>query len=135
MYYSQNTSLISDYDYDQLYKQLLEYETQNPSEIVDYSPSLKVGAAVDTTFASVTHRNPLLSLENTYNIEELNDFEKAIKSALGASNAHEYDGYVLEPKIDGLSISAKYTQGKLVQALTRGRWSDWRGYRQMQGLD
>lgn len=118
-YYVENESLISDFEYDMLYNQLLEFEKKHPDQIVPYSPSLKVGARVDTTFAEVVHEKKMLSLENTYNIDELYDFNRSIMEELHLS-IEDFDGYVLEPKIDGLSISVRYEKGKFVQALTRG---------------
>lgn len=118
-YYVENESLISDFEYDELYRSLLQFEKKNPNLVVPHSPSFKVGAAVDTTFESVIHEKRMLSLENTYNIDELYDFNRLIIEGLHLP-IEGFDGYVLEPKIDGLSISVKYEQGKFVQALTRG---------------
>lgn len=118
-YYVENRSLISDFEYDELYRNLLEFERANPNLVVSYSPSLRVGAPVDTTFAGVVHEKRMLSLENTYNIDELYDFNQSIMGELHLS-MEGFDGYVLEPKIDGLSISVRYEEGKFVQALTRG---------------
>lgn len=119
-YYVHNESPVDDFEYDELYKQLLKYEEEHPDQILEYSPSAKVGAKIDTKFDSVAHAKRLLSLENTYNIDELDDFNKSILSQLGLKSTSEFDGYALEPKIDGLSISVRYEKGKFVQALTRG---------------
>ena len=116
-YYVLNDPKISDYDYDQLYNSLVKLEEENPELVTDDSPTRRVGSDLTKEFKSVQHSRAMLSLSNTYNEAELYDFEKRLKNILGADSQIEY---VAELKIDGVSISLKYTNGKLSLAATRG---------------
>ncbi len=116
-YYVLNDPKISDYEYDQLYNNLVKLEEENPKLITDDSPTQRVGSDLTKEFKSVQHSRPMLSLSNTYNEDELKDFEKRLKNILGDDAQIEY---VAELKIDGVSISLKYVKGKLAQAATRG---------------
>jgi DNA ligase (NAD+) len=115
-YYVVNAPLISDYEYDQLYQVLLKIETANPDSITPDSPSQRVGNSLNSNFETVPHLVPMLSLENSYNAADLNDFDRKAKetAALDAIT------YCVEPKFDGASISLIYENDLLVRACTRG---------------
>lgn len=106
---------ISDYDFDQLMQELLALEAKHPEWVVEDSPSKRVGGQTLTQFEQVAHQVKLLSLENTYDLDDLVAFEKRI-----ATEADLRDGFVLEYKIDGLSVALTYENGLLTQAATRG---------------
>ncbi len=114
-YYVLDNPSIHDTDYDELYKILLDYEKANPNEVVDYSPSYRVGGDILDGFEKYEHEFPLLSLENTYNEEEIIEYYRKYKKE-DANNM----GYTLEYKIDGLSVAIKYEKGILKSAATRG---------------
>jgi DNA ligase (NAD+) len=115
-YYVVNEPLISDYEYDQLYQALLSIETADPSLITPDSPSQRVGNSLNSNFETVPHLVPMLSLENSYNAEDLNDFDR--KASEGAML--QAITYCVEPKFDGASISLVYENDLLVRACTRG---------------
>jgi DNA ligase (NAD+) len=115
-YYVDNDPQISDYEFDQLVKELEALEQAYPDLITSESPTQRVGEKPVEAFPTVTHRLPLLSLDNCYTVEELREFEERIKKLL----PEEKIGYVAELKIDGLSISIHYRDGKYAQAVTRG---------------
>ena len=108
---------ISDQEYDTLMKELEKLEAENPDLITPDSPTQRVGMDLTREFKPVTHLVPMLSLANTYNEEELFDFDRRVKDALPSGETVEY---VVEPKIDGASVSLHYTDGYLVTAATRG---------------
>lgn len=111
LYYVKNQPEISDQEFDFLYQELLELEKKHPELKDPYSPTLYVGSDLSNEFQKVTHRIPVLSLENTYNQKELEDWiSKTDPNAL----------YSLEWKIDGASIVLYYEKGILVQGVTRG---------------
>lgn len=114
-YYIDSNSLISDFEYDQLFNRLLEIEKEYPELITIDSPSQRVGAPI-SKFNSVQHKIPMLSLMNTYNFNELYDFDKRVSNGL---NNKTYS-YCSELKIDGVSISIIYENGYFKQAVTRG---------------
>lgn len=114
-YYVLANSVISDYDFDQKLKELEALELAYPQYRDDNSPTLKVGGDITSKFKTVRHKWPMLSLSNTYNEQELVDFDERIRKSIG----HPVQ-YVCELKFDGLSISLTYEQGKLTQAVTRG---------------
>ena len=115
-YYVTAEPLISDYEYDILYQQLLALESAAPSLITKDSPSQRVGSSLNKTFETVPHLVPMLSLENSYNAEDLIDFDR--KAREGAELASIT--YCVEPKFDGASISLIYENDLLVRACTRG---------------
>ena len=115
-YYVSANPLISDYEYDNLYQQLLQLEAANPALISADSPSQRVGNSLNQQFETVPHLVPMLSLENSYNAEDLNDFDRKAKE--GAQL--EQITYCVEPKFDGASISLVYENDILVRACTRG---------------
>ena len=116
-YYVLDDPLISDGEYDRLFRELLELEEAYPELVSPDSPSLRVGGAVLESFASVEHRLPMLSLENVVSEGELAGFAERIKRFLGEDLVLSY---VAEPKLDGLAVELVYENGILVQGATRG---------------
>ncbi len=123
-YYEKNESLISDVEYDMLLKKLEKLEKENPEYKVINSPTSIVGGGIkDSKFGKVTHKKSMLSLANTYNLGDLEDFDGRVKRILSKENEEKEDigiDYVLELKLDGISISIHYEDGRLIQAVTRG---------------
>jgi DNA ligase (NAD+) len=116
-YYVLADPVISDYEYDHLMKELEKLEAEFPQFFSANSPTQRVGKDLTKEFQPVTHRFPMLSLANTYDESELLDFDRRVKEVLGNDVAPEY---VLEYKIDGVSISLRYEDGELITAATRG---------------
>ena len=116
-YYVDAISEITDYDYDQLLKRLENLELENPNYFDENSPTQRVGGEVLPGFTTKKHSVPMLSLGNTYNAQELVDFDQRIKRFL---NSEKEVTYCVEPKIDGVGISLRYEDGQLIHALTRG---------------
>lgn len=116
-YYVLAEPTISDYEYDQLVKKLEQYEKEYPGFITPDSPTQRVGKDLTKEFNPVTHKIPMLSLANTYNQQELYDFDRRVKDALPQNEKVEY---IVEFKIDGASVSLNYVDGKLKTAATRG---------------
>ena len=118
-YYTNNESLISDVEFDKLLAELKELEEKYPKYREENSPTEVVGATSlkETKFQKVTHKKPMLSLSNSYNEGDIADFIERIKKLL--SEKQEIN-YALELKLDGLSLSIQYENGKLVRAVTRG---------------
>ena len=108
---------ITDEEYDSLYKELEKFENSNPHLITPDSPTQRVGKDLTKEFATVKHRFPMLSLANTYEESELLDFDRRVRDGLPAGEDVEY---VVEFKIDGVSINLNYLKGKLNTATTRG---------------
>ncbi len=108
---------ISDENYDKLVKELEKLEQENPELITPDSPTQRVGKDLTKEFKPVEHKVPMLSLANTYNEEELYDFDRRVRETLPKDEKIEY---VVEFKIDGVSVSLHYSQGFLVTAATRG---------------
>ena len=115
-YYVLDAPEISDYQYDQLMRELLEIEAQYPQLLTADSPSQRVGGAPLKEFASYTHRNSLLSLMNAYGTDDLREFHQRVCNDLGKDEIE----YVVEYKIDGLSIALYYENGVLQTGATRG---------------
>jgi len=115
-YYVDNDPQISDFEFDRLIKDLQNLERRFPDLITPESPTQRVGEKPVAAFPTVTHRLPMLSLDNCYSVEELREFEGRVRKLL----LDEKVEYVAELKIDGLSISILYRDGKYVRALTRG---------------
>jgi DNA ligase (NAD+) len=115
-YYVANEPFISDFEYDQLYQQLITIESANESLISKDSPSQRVGNSLNNSFETVAHLVPMLSLENSYNAEDLIDFDRKAKEGAGLDEIT----YCVEPKFDGASISLIYENNILVRACTRG---------------
>jgi len=128
LYYNEDKPLISDMEYDALMRELKQLEQEYPElmknkENGESSPTEKVGGTASEKFSKVRHQVPMLSLSNTYNISEIEDFDKRIKKIILSENVKDHSKeleYILELKLDGLSISLIYENGVLVQAVTRG---------------
>nr|WP_315047612.1 NAD-dependent DNA ligase LigA [uncultured Leptotrichia sp.] len=136
LYYNEDKPIISDMEYDKLIRELRDLEKSNPDLKVGYeienlkiddgsekaenenvSPTEKIGGIASEKFSKVRHRVPMLSLSNTYNISEIEDFDKRVKKIIDVKKKIDY---VLELKLDGLSISLIYENGVLKQGITRG---------------
>lgn len=115
-YYVASSPLISDYEYDLLYQQLLSLEAASPSLVTKDSPSQRVGNSLNKSFETVPHLVPMLSLENSYNAADLVDFDRKAKEGAGIQKIT----YCVEPKFDGASISLIYENDHLIRACTRG---------------
>ena len=113
-YYVENAPEISDFDFDAMMRELQELEREHPEYADPASPTLRVGSDLGAEFRTVRHRYPMLSLGNTYSLDELHEFLGRIEREAGATD------YVCELKFDGTAISLTYEYGRLVQALTRG---------------
>ena len=121
-YYVLDKPLISDFEFDKLLEELIQLERDFPEFLSPESPSQRVGGQVTKEFNSVKHRYPMLSLSNSYNEEDLIDFDRRAREGLGLTEGlfAEVLTYVCELKFDGLSISLRYADGRLQQAVTRG---------------
>lgn len=115
-YYVLSQPSISDVEYDRVMQQLIDLEQQHPDLITPDSPSQRVGGEPTKEFPTVTHEVPMLSLANTYSEEELIDFDRRVRSALGEQKYQ----FVAELKIDGVAISLVYRKGIFIQGATRG---------------
>lgn len=115
-YYIENQPEISDFEYDQLMKQLEKLETQFPNLITPDSPTQRVGGEPVKEFGSVTHRVPMMSLTNCYSPEEIREFDARVKKLLPEEKVE----YIVELKIDGVAVSLQYQAGKLFRGATRG---------------
>lgn len=116
LYYQESRIEISDYEFDQLLEELIQLEQKFPDLLQPDSPSQRVGGTITKEFQTVEHEYRMLSLGNTYTIEELKAFDERVIKGLGHKN---YD-YFCEMKFDGVAISLVYENGKLVRAVTRG---------------
>jgi DNA ligase (NAD+) len=116
LYYVQATPEISDAEYDALERRLAELEAAFPEFAAADSPTATVGADTDARFPSAPHSRPMLSLQNSYDLEEVGAFVDRITAAVDAPEIL----YTVEPKIDGVALAVRYRDGRLVAALTRG---------------
>jgi len=116
-YYVLDDPKIPDSEYDRLFRELQALEAEYPKLASDDSPTRRVGSAADTSFAEVIHRVPMLSLDNAFSEEELQEFDRRVRDRLGTDEPIEY---VCEPKLDGLAVSLHYENGLLTRAATRG---------------
>ena len=116
LYYEEAAPIISDREYDRLYKELVDLETQFPDLITPHSPTQRVGGKPLKAFEQVSHVIPMLSLDNTYSEEEVKNFHARIRRLL----PNEKIPVVIEPKVDGVAVSLIYENGRLRQAATRG---------------
>jgi DNA ligase (NAD+) len=115
-YYVTSEPLITDTEYDQLYKLLERSEAADPNLITPDSPTQRVGSSLNQNFVTVQHLVPMLSLDNSYNADDLNDFDRKARELSGLDTIE----YCIEPKFDGASISLIYENDRLVRAATRG---------------
>jgi len=115
-YYTLAQPDIDDYAYDMMMKELQQIEEEHPELKTPDSPTMRVGGTSSNEFPSVKHLFPMLSLANSYDEDDLNEFDKRIKNLLGNEKYH----YVCELKFDGLAVSLTYKDGLLVQGATRG---------------
>ena len=118
-YYVLNDPVVSDFEYDQLYKQLEALEARFPEFITPDSPTQRVSADLTEDFPSVEHLTPMLSLANSYNADDLLDFDEQIKK-FAQLEANDEVEYVVEPKFDGGTIALVYEDDRLIRAATRG---------------
>jgi DNA ligase (NAD+) len=116
-YYVIDKPEITDFEYDQLFQQLLEIEKQYPNWVTSKSPSQRITGQVLEAFEKVAHRKPMISLSNSYSVEDIFDFEQRLKKFLKTTETLEY---FCELKFDGLAIELVYENGQLVKAITRG---------------
>jgi DNA ligase (NAD+) len=115
-YYSRDAPLIPDAEYDQLLRELQSLEARYPELVTPDSPTQRVGAAPLKAFGEVHHEMRMLSLDNAFSDDELNDFDRRVCERLETDQVE----YAAEPKLDGLAISLLYQEGRLVRAATRG---------------
>ena len=116
LYYVLDDPEISDADFDKLMQQLKNLESEHPSLVTPDSPTQRVGGKPREGFVKVAHSSPMLSLDNTYNEEELRDWERRVHELTGRSDVD----YVCELKLDGMSLALTYEGGKLQRGVTRG---------------
>ena len=114
-YYVLDDPLISDYDFDMMLRELNDLEKSNPEFFDKNSPTQRVGGEVTKSFSTSIHETPMYSLDNSYSLEDLNDWEKRIKKII-----EEPIQYTCELKFDGVSINLLYRNGELLKAVTRG---------------
>lgn len=115
-YYIQSEPVLADFEYDTLFKKLQHIEEQYPEHVTGDSPTQRVAKGLSEKFPSVSHLVPMLSLDNTYNADDLSDWDRRCKELAGTDEIE----YCAEPKYDGASISLIYENGQLVRGATRG---------------
>ena len=113
-YHVKDNPSVPDSEYDKLLHELIDIETQHPELKTADSPAVRVGGEAQSSFEKVRHETPMLSLSNAFNEEDLRRFDQRVREAVGEVS------YMCELKIDGLAVSLKYENGRLVQGLTRG---------------
>lgn len=119
LYYVEAKPEIPDYDFDRLLERLVALEKLHPDLVTPDSPSLRVGGQISREFPSVTHREPMLSLSNTYSLEDVADFYGRVKKLLHEEGIEKQE-MVAELKFDGVAVSLIYRDGLFVQGATRG---------------
>lgn len=115
-YYVQSEPVLADFEYDTLFKKLQHLEEQYPEQVTGDSPTQRVAKGLSEKFPAVSHLVPMLSLDNTYNADDLRDWDRRCKELAGTDDIE----YCAEPKYDGASISLIYENGQLVRGATRG---------------
>jgi len=115
-YYVLDAPTVSDAEYDGLFRELATLEAQHPALVTPDSPTQRVGGTPAATFETVTHRVPMLSLNNAFSDEEAEAFDRRVREGLGIASVE----YVVEPKFDGLAISLTYERGRFASGATRG---------------
>ena len=118
-YHTKDNPIISDREYDLLIKENLELERKFPNLINEKSPNLQIGSKTLSKFNKITHKTPMLSLSNSFDKQEVIDFDNRIKKFLNINTKEELE-YICEPKIDGLSLNLVYENGLLITSATRG---------------
>lgn len=113
-YHVKDNPSVPDSEYDKLLHELIDIETQNPELKTADSPTVRVGGEAQSSFEKVRHETPMLSLSNAFNEDDLRRFDQRVREAVGEVS------YMCELKIDGLAVSLKYENGRLIQGLTRG---------------
>ena len=113
LYYIEATPEISDLEYDKLMKHLEQLEAENPELVTNDSPTQRVGEEPVSHLEQIEHRIPMLSIENTYNLEELEQYGRRTEQLLDGADAE----WVVELKIDGVAASVVYEQGRLALSL------------------
>ena len=116
LYYVKDNPTMSDFEYAQKYRELVDLETAYPEYIVPSSPTQRVGIKADGPFEKVVHGRPMLSLSNVFSADEVLAFDQRVTKELG----HQTKAYVVELKIDGLAVNLHYENGIFVRAVTRG---------------
>src|SRR5207244_8668778 len=116
LYYLHENPEISDREYDELIDKLRQLEAENPQLITSDSPTQRVGGKAAEGFPEFVHRRPMLSLDNSYSIDELRAFDERCRKLAGG----KAPDYVAELKIDGLSLSIHYQDGLFTRGVTRG---------------
>ncbi|MBT3922365.1 MAG: NAD-dependent DNA ligase LigA [Nitrospina sp.] len=119
LYYVKNSPVVSDQEYDALFRRLKELETAHPECITSDSPTQRVGEKVDERFKAIVHPIPMLSLDNTYNLDEVRAFHQRVLRGLPDVPEDSIE-YVVELKFDGLAVALTYEEGFLVSGATRG---------------
>jgi DNA ligase (NAD+) len=115
-YFALDDPEISDFEFDQLMNELKRLEAENPELITPDSPTQRVGGKPREGVVKVPHSSPMLSLDNTYNVDELRNWERRVHELTGRKEVE----YVCELKLDGMSLALRYEDGKLVRGITRG---------------
>src|SRR5688572_4296854 len=118
LYFIEARPEISDRAFDKLLQELIDLEKQHPELVTADSPTQRVGGEVQTELKPVRHAAPMMSIDNTYSEDEVRAFDERVRKGLGGVGKV---AYVLEPKIDGASVSLRYEDSQLVLAATRGR--------------
>jgi len=113
-YYVEDNPIATDEEYDKLYHKVLDYETANPTEVVEDSPTKRVGGVVRDEFSKAKHIKRMWSMEDVFTIEEVQEWLDRVEKNVGQCE------YFCEPKFDGASMNLLYEKGKLIQAITRG---------------
>jgi DNA ligase (NAD+) len=115
-YYALDAPLVTDAEYDAMFRELQALEAEHPALLTSDSPTQRVGASPQTEFGEVTHRVPMLSLGNAFGMDEVAAFDRRVREGLGQDEVE----YAVEPKFDGLAISLTYADGVFVRGATRG---------------
>lgn len=123
LYYEEEAPIISDVEYDALFHALARLEADNDM-IDEDSPTARLAILASEQFQKVKHLYPMISLDNTYNMEEVRDFETRMRNVMKGKSPSTFPYYV-QPKYDGLGIALIYEYGKLAQAITRGSGVEW----------
>ena len=116
LYYRESSPEISDVEFDALLRRLQDLEEAYPELAETDSPSHRVGSDSDDRFPSLAHSDPMLSLQNSYDLEDVAAFDKRVRKDLGQEKVL----YTVEPKMDGVAVAVRFRQGRLHLGLTRG---------------